>query len=120
MISSSKRVIKQPERLGSGAIETYLPPTEQFFSSRVTPRAPVFPRYTPEGVKADDLELALKETASTSPEEEEVLGEVPEHSGEERKLERGRGQDSRGRQKGGGADPGRGEKTGGRGVREGF
>ena len=84
MISSSKRVIKQPERLGSGAIETYLPPTEQFFSSRVTPRAPVFPRYSPEGVKADDLELALKETASTSPEEEEVLGEVPEHSGEER------------------------------------
>ena len=119
MISSSKRVIKQPERLGSGAIETYLPPTEQFFSSRVTPRAPVFPRYTPEGVKADDLELALKETASTSPEEEEVLGEVPEHSGEER-SQNWREEEARILEDAKREAEQILEEAGGRGVREGF
>ena len=73
MISSSKRVIKRPDGSGSVSVEAYLPPTEQLISSHAVPRAPVFPRYTPEGVREDDLQLALKETASSMPSDEEDM-----------------------------------------------
>ena len=61
MTSSSKRVIKRPEASGTLAIEDYLLPVEQFVSSQVVLKAPVFPQYTSEGEKKADRKISLKE-----------------------------------------------------------
>ena len=82
MISSSKRVIKRPDKSGSVSVEAYLPPTEQLISSHAVPQAPVFPRYTPDGMREDDLQLALKETASSMPSDEEDMEGLSEVSEE--------------------------------------
>ena len=86
MISSSKRVIKRPETSGSVAIEDYMPPLEQFISSRATFQAPVFPRYSPEGERKEDWSAVLKQiepdTSERSSDEtpDDAVEEPPELS----------------------------------------
>lgn len=70
MTSSSKRVIKRLETSGAVTVEDYMPPLEQFVGSQVVAKAPVFPRYTPQGERKDDWSASLKEIEPEASEEQ--------------------------------------------------